>query len=594
MAESMNNGKNVGSSVDINDKIIDTINDSEIINKNLRDNVGSINEIKHSNELDEIKEVNHIKEVNQINEDTQINDDQMEATKDSNISGNLILTEDSMSNKKSEAIKGKDMVVNFKYFLLLALAFGFLFMYTFYDFYENFNGILYPVFVIGLFLSMRLAFIKLGKEISLASKYYCVMGILLGISSALTNNGFIVFFNTLAIMLLYGFFVLKTIYPGKQLDIIEAMVLFIQFTFISLSNILVPFGHYKTYYKDKKIDSNKIKPIVQGLLFAILFLSIVIPLLASSDLIFGKVIENLLPNIILPYKGWLKYIILTLVGATMFYGLLVTIADEKEYKYNHQTPKVQAISMITMTWFVAAVYVFYCIIQIVFLFGGNLFTLPSDITYAIYARRGFFQLVAVATLNLSLVLINVSNVKEHKWLDKSLYIISGCTFIMILSATYRMILYVRAYHLTFIRVLVLWFLLVLTICMAGMLFYIANKTFYIYKFLFLTFMIGYIIFGFMRPDYLVAKYNISQMDVIEMNDLEYLLGLSLDATPAIDDIEEVQESEGYIDNQRIRYTNTKDQLDNYYNVILHSNQKGFRYFNLSRWMAYDSANEYFR
>lgn len=551
--------------------------------------MASMNENNHTKEVDEKKEVKLIEEDSQVNEDAQT-----KATKDSNTSVNLVSNEDSLSNNKSEAIKGKDMIANFKYFLMLVVAFGLLFMYTFYDFYENFNGVLYPVFVIGLFISMRLALIKLGKEMSTASKYYGLMGILLGISSALTTNGFIVFFNTLAIMLLYGFFVLKTLYPDKQLDIIKAMALFIQFTFISLSNILVPFRHYKTYYKDKKIDTSKIKPIIQGLLFAILFLVIVIPLLATSDLIFGKVIENIVPNIILPYKGWLKYIILTLAGATIFYGLLVTIADEKEYKYNYQTSKVQPISMITMTWFVAAVYVFYCIIQIVFLFGGNLFTLPSDITYAVYARRGFFQLVAVATLNLSLVLIAVSKVKEHKWLDRSLYIISGCTFIMILSATYRMILYVRAYHLTFIRVLVLWFLLVLTICMVGMLFYIANKTFYIYKFLFLTCMIGYIIFGFMRPDFLIAKYNISQMDVIEMNDLGYLLGLSLDATPAIDEISERQETEGFIDNQGIRYTNTKDQLNNYYNTILHGHQDGLRYFNLSRWIAFNSANDYFK
>lgn len=551
--------------------------------------MASMNENNHTKEVDEKKEVKLIEEDSQVNEDAQT-----KATKDSNTSVNLVSNEDSLSNNKSEAIKGKDMIANFKYFLMLVVAFGLLFMYTFYDFYENFNGVLYPVFVIGLFISMRLALIKLGKEISTASKYYGLMGILLGISSALTTNGFIVFFNTLAIMLLYGFFVLKTLYPDKQLDIIKAMALFIQFTFISLSNILVPFRHYETYYKDKKIDTSKIKPIIQGLLFAILFLVIVIPLLATSDLIFGKVIENIVPNIILPYKGWLKYIILTLAGATIFYGLLVTIADEKEYKYNYQTSKVQPISMITMTWFVAAVYVFYCIIQIVFLFGGNLFTLPSDITYAVYARRGFFQLVAVATLNLSLVLIAVSKVKEHKWLDRSLYIISGCTFIMILSATYRMILYVRAYHLTFIRVLVLWFLLVLTICMVGMLFYIANKTFYIYKFLFLTCMIGYIIFGFMRPDFLIAKYNISQMDVIEMNDLGYLLGLSLDATPVIDEISERQETEGFIDNQGIRYTNTKDQLNNYYNTILHGHQEGLRYFNLSRWIAFNSANDYFK
>jgi len=76
-----------------------------------------------------------------------------------------------------------------------------------------------------------------------------------------------------------------------------------------------------------------------------------------------------------------------------------------------------------------------------YLFIGNM-QLPEGYTYSGYAREGFFQLLAVCILNLLLVLICLYLFRENIVLKLILTLISGCTYIMILSSALRMIMYI--------------------------------------------------------------------------------------------------------------------------------------------------------
>lgn len=487
-------------------------------------------------------------------------------------------------------VKASRIGVEFKYFSILSLCFGLLFMFSFYDFDENFNGILYPIFVIALFVFTKIAFKKINIPIKKGSYLYAIVAILLGISSFATMNFFIVFFNTIGIIILYGLFILKN-YSNSIFGLMSFVSHLFGLLFRSIGNILLPFRHLIAYHKPKKINKSKAIQVVQGIVLGIIFLCIVIPLLTSSDLIFANIMGKIIPNFYVPFiDEWISYIILTMFGSFLFYGLLCTVSEKMESFKSKEKEKLEPISTLIMTWFVTVVYVLFCIIQIIYLIGGNFFELPGGITYAEYARRGFFQLVAVVTLNLILVLLSVSKVKEHKYLDLSLNIISGCTFIMIASATYRMILYVHAYHFTFLRILVLWFLVVLTICMIGNVYYIYHKNFSIYRYIFLTSLFCYVIFAFMRPDFIVAKYNINHMEQIQIQDLDYLMSLSEDAAPAIADIKKEQIGNGIIDS--IDYVTAEGLINNYFYSYTNSHKNSMRKFNISRYIAYNIAKEY--
>lgn len=91
---------------------------------------------------------------------------------------------------------------------------------------------------------------------------------------------------------------------------------------------------------------------------------------------------------------------------------------------------------------IAVLYLLFSAIQIVYLFIGNM-QLPAGVTYAEYARRGFFQLLFVCVLNLAAVLSIQSYFKENRVLKALLLAISGCTLIMTASSACRMLLYIR-------------------------------------------------------------------------------------------------------------------------------------------------------
>lgn len=462
------------------------------------------------------------------------------------------------------------------YFFIMSFIFGLLFTLCFYDFDQNYNGIVYPLFVILLFSITIIALKKLGKVIENSSYLFAAVAILLGISSFLTMNFFVVFFNTVGIMVLYGLFIAKAIYSDLIYEPFYQLRLFLEIGFKSIGNMSLPFRHIFLYNKQKHVDMNKVSSIIKGLALSILLLIIVVPLLVSSDLIFADIVGSIIPDFSYLLTGnWLYYVILITASTLAFYGLLCILSEDLKTMNIKSRGKKDPLSILIMTWIVTVIYMIFCIIQIIYLIGGNFFQLPNGITYADYARQGFLQLVIVAAINMGLVLICVNIVKEHKGLMLSLNLISGSTFIMIASATYRMILYIHIYHFTFLRILVLWFLAVLTICMVGTVYYIYHKTFSIYKYIFYTVLISYIIFAFGKPDYIVAKYNVNHMEEINDQDLDYLMNLSMDATPVIADINESQ-YKGRL-------------IDDYYNAIIASYKNEIRYYNISKITAYGIA-----
>lgn len=101
----------------------------------------------------------------------------------------------------------------------------------------------------------------------------------------------------------------------------------------------------------------------------------------------------------------------------------------------------------------------FVIIQFSYFFGGQSNITIDRLTYAEYARRGFFELVTVAILTLGLVLvldwITVRTGKRQQTLFRGLSVLMvALTCVMMLSASQRMSLYEAAYGYTHLRVYV--------------------------------------------------------------------------------------------------------------------------------------------
>ena len=232
---------------------------------------------------------------------------------------------------------------------------------------------------------------------------------------------------------------------------------------------------------------------------------------------------------------------------------------------------------ITFTSIFSLIYVLFCIIQIVYLFAG-LGTLPENYTYASYARAGFFQLVFVCLINLVSVLLCIRLFRPHRILQLLLSVVSLCTFVMIASSAYRMLLYISVYHLTVLRVFVLWSLLVISFLMVGTLILIYKPDFPFVRYGIIVVTVLFLLYSFSRPDYRIARYNISHAAKDDYA-LTYLCQLSADAAPVVlgklpeegDDPDDY-----YLSNLRQEYV---DYLSDC------TSDLSIRSFNFSRWKA---------
>lgn len=491
-------------------------------------------------------------------------------------------------------------------------SFVYAFFYTLF-LYQNKNGITYPFFVGGTCFFFFYYLKKSGRTAKRFSIFLTVCLMLLGISTCMTDAWTLLFLNKLGILLLFFYLMLHNFYEDKLWDLGTYFGNICSVIFGSLQYLFKPFSGLHALYREKRVDTGKEKSgngkyVLFGLLISLPMLLIILLLLGSADAVFGNLLERLF-TFDFSEKFW-SHAFRT--GALFWFAffsafcLMYRLSEKKFEEVIEDKRTREPIIAITFTAVLSFVYAVFCLIQVVYLFGG-MGTLPEGYTYASYAREGFFQLVFVCIINLSMVLICKKYFRNHSVLNALLTFVCGCTFIMIFSSAYRMILYIKVYHLTFLRVFVLWALLVIFLLVAGALIKIYRNDFPLVKYYTVTVTVLYLLFSFAHPDYWIAKYNlnhtykkaydqetdITYYQLSENHDLYYISKLSLDAAPAIfSKMEELRENtnpEDWYPSEN--YDNSFWWFTNYQSPIPYMDMAPHK-FNLSRYRAYRINMEY--
>lgn len=102
-----------------------------------------------------------------------------------------------------------------KNFSHLQLLVGFSLFYVF-CLYDNFSGVLYPVFLAGMLLMDCFLMKQAGRSIKKGSKLYMLAILLLGVSTFLTGNLIIIWCNKLAVWILFGILLLHDGYEDQN------------------------------------------------------------------------------------------------------------------------------------------------------------------------------------------------------------------------------------------------------------------------------------------------------------------------------------------------------------------------------------------
>ncbi|WP_162795162.1 DUF4153 domain-containing protein, partial [Nonomuraea lactucae] len=190
-------------------------------------------------------------------------------------------------------------------------------------------------------------------------------------------------------------------------------------------------------------------------------------------------------------------------------------------------------------------------VQITALFGGHALVLKTrGLTYAEYARQGFFQLVVVSVFVLGIVAVAgglLKTVRRDRWLlAGQLGLLCALTMVVLASALHRMNLYTQAYGLSRLRISVeatVWWLgaLFVLVLLAGAVRLAGRGSGWLPRTVVLVTGLGLGAFAVVNPDLRVAQTQVQIRGVANI-DQDYLGDLGAEAVPALDRLPEPQRS----------------------------------------------------
>lgn len=221
--------------------------------------------------------------------------------------------------------------------------------------------------------------------------------------------------------------------------------------------------------------------------------------------------------------------------------------DTQRLRMPRQAPiGLGAIEALTVLVLVDLLFGGFMAIQGAYFFGGLDTLARTGMTYAEYARRGFFELLAVACLALGLLctlaIITRRPVPSHRRAFNA-----ACTAMIALvlgllaSAFQRMQLYEHAYGYTELRIYTHSFMIWLAVVLALFVVALLRGRPQVFTFGGLVSLVAYVlVLNLANPDALIVRENIGRSDLSaeqqrggEQVDTYYLTQLSPDATPAL-------------------------------------------------------------
>lgn len=280
------------------------------------------------------------------------------------------------------------------------------------------------------------------------------------------------------------------------------------------------------------------KKVGLGIAISLPILFVVLNLLISADSQF----EQLLGGI----PQWFQVInaeriirlIIILIYTFAFFGFMQILFQKHlnvKTQTNLQPFQIDGIVTITVLVIINAVYLLFTLVQFKYFFSG---TLQADFTFAEYARKGFFELLFVTLINLSITVIVLTFVNRatsfmRRATQIMLTILVLASSVMLSSAFIRLSMYEDAYGFTFTRVLVHSFMIFLVVIFTYTLVKIWVEKLSLFHFYFITSLLYYTSITIVDLDKIVVKENMNRyetsgkIDVHYLNDLSYrgVLGL---------------------------------------------------------------------
>ncbi len=300
----------------------------------------------------------------------------------------------------------------------------------------------------------------------------------------------------------------------------------------------------------RDVGWREVRPAGFGPVFAVLRgLAISLPLLllfgtlfVAADRVFGRVISDLLDFDLAEMAG---HALLFAFFAWVSAGLLRLALLGGELPAPDRRPAFLHLGIVELAvalGLLNALFMLFVLVQVRYFFGGADRVLNSEygLTYAEYARRGFFELVTVTALVVPLLLLAHWLLRTEKRAHRLLFrllsgSLVGLLFVVMASTLGRMRLYTAEFGLTELRLyttafmawifaVLVWF--VLTVLLRD------RRRYFAFGAL-CTGFVAVFTLNAINPDALIVEINVARMDDGKRFDAGYLVSLSADAVPAL-------------------------------------------------------------
>ncbi|HML38497.1 MAG TPA: DUF4173 domain-containing protein [Bacillota bacterium] len=333
---------------------------------------------------------------------------------------------------------------------------------------------------------------------------------------------------------------------------------------------MIPFGNFEGCFQGVRqvfAKNKKGKGVLGGIVGILIFLPVLIlvaSLLTDADAAFESLIDKLRFSVSENMMENLLDVILGLPVACYLYGLIygnryrrkagnATLKSvDGRVKAFRFAPGAAVFSALTA---LNLIYAVFFLAQTSYLFSAFRDSLPQSMTYAEYARRGFFELCAVSGINLAVITAaHLIAKRDHvKVLRAETVALCIFTIALIATAMSKMGMYVSSYGLTQLRVYTSWFMIVLLLVFVIVLlrqFRSFNGT----RIAAAGFICLFMILCYGNVDGMIAKYNIERYQagtLASLNAADFS-GLSDGAVPYL--------YEGYL---KIDDPKIKEELSHY-------------------------------
>jgi len=290
-----------------------------------------------------------------------------------------------------------------------------------------------------------------------------------------------------------------------------------------------------------RADQRRVIAGVRVALIALPILVVFAALLASADRVFGELLFPNVPSFDL--GGVVSHVGLSALGIVLVGTLWLAAQRDVTSGLEQEQPVLPRVGAAEWTTVLAGIDILFVIfvgVQLAVLFGGgHRVEVTPGLTYAEYARSGFFQLIAVAGLTAAVILGGWDlGRRETARLERTFRVLVtvmvGLTGVILASALMRLALYEHTFGFTLNRlagyVAIGWIGAVLLILLAAIWFGARRN---VIAAAFIAALIGVLVVNVMNPERFVAERNVSRFRATGKFDPAYNGSLGLDAVPVL-------------------------------------------------------------